>query len=325
MTASVGTGTLVRLILRRDRVVLAGWVTAIVLVGVGTVAYYLGVFASAETRQAVFADIAGTPALLGFNGQLFGDSLDILATWRMRDLSYTLVSVMTLMTVVRHTRREEDHGRLELVGSAAIGRHAPLAAAICVAAAAGVAASLLIGLGMIGLGLDPAGALAFAAAASATGAVFAGVGAVAAQIVSTGRGALGLGATVLGLSYLLRFTADSSGATALSWVTPLGWAHQIRPFADERWAVLLLPLAAAIGLAALAHALLARRDFGAGLLPARNGPARGHTSAAWPAWRGGNSAAYSPAGPPPMRSRASSSADSSPPFRTPPKRSAQAR
>ena len=79
MTASVGTGTLVRLILRRDRVVLAGWVTAIVLVGVGTVAYYLGVFASAETRQAVFADIAGTPALLGFNGQLFGDSLDILS------------------------------------------------------------------------------------------------------------------------------------------------------------------------------------------------------------------------------------------------------
>jgi ABC-2 type transport system permease protein len=286
MTGLVGTGALARLILRRDRWVLVGWIAVIVLVGVGTVSYYLSLFATPEARAAFAADLAATPALLAFNGPLFGDSLDVMATWRMRDLSYTLISVMTLMTVIRHTRREEESGRQELVGAAVIGRHASLTAATIVSAVAGVVAALLVAAGMIGLGLAPAGALAYAAAASATGFVFAGVGAVTAQISASGRGALGLGAIVLGLSYIARFAADGSGSTALVWVTPLGWAHQVRPFAGERWVVLLLPLIVAAALIALSQALLARRDFAAGLLPERAGRDRGRLgSAAALAWR----------------------------------------
>lgn len=286
MTGLVGTAALVRLILRRDRWVLAGWIAVIVLVGVGTVSYYLGLFATPQARAAFAADLAATPALLAFNGPLFGDSLDVMATWRMRDLSYTLISVMTLMTVIRHTRREEETGRQELVGAAVIGRHATLTAATIVSATAGVVAALLVAVGMIGLGLAPAGAFAYVAAASATGLVFTGVGAVAAQVSASGRGALGLAATVLGLSYIARFAADGSGSAALVWVTPLGWAHQVRPFAGERWGVLLLPLVVAAALIALSQTLLARRDFAAGLLPERPGRGRGRLgTAAGLAWR----------------------------------------
>lgn len=286
MTALAGTGQLIRLILRRDRFVLAAWIAVIVLVGVGTVSYYLQLFATPEARAAFAVDVAATPALLAFNGPLLADSLDVMATWRMRDLSYTLIAVMALMTVVRHSRAEEESGRQELVGAAAIGRHAALTAATVVSACAAAVAALLVAAGMVGLGLDPVGALGYALAATATGAVFTGVGAVVAQVAGSGRGALGAGMSLLGLSYLTRFAADGSGTPALAWATPLGWAHQVRPFADERWAVLLLPLVVAVALIVWSHLLLSHRDFGAGLLPERAGRPRGNLrSAAGLAWR----------------------------------------
>ena len=286
MKAHTGTGHLIRLILRQDRFILPGWIAMIVLVGIGTISYYHGLLDAPEARAALAADVATTPALLAFNGPLTGASLDIMSTWRMRDLSYTLIAAMTLMTVIRHTRTEEESGRLELVGSARVGRYAALTAAITVGLSSAVIAALFVAAGMIGQGLDPAGALCYAAAAAATGAVFAGVAAIVAQIAGTGRTALGLGAVVLGLSYILRFAADGSGSTWLSWATPLGWAHQVQPFASERWPVLALPLAVAAALIVLSQILLTHRDFGAGLIPERAGRARGRiASAASLAWR----------------------------------------
>lgn len=52
----------------------------------------------------------------------------------------------------------------------------------------------------------------------------------------------------------------------LTWLSPLGWGEQVRPFGDERWWALLLPLALLAGatLAAFAAAGLAlfrRRDL----------------------------------------------------------------
>jgi ABC-2 type transport system permease protein len=64
------------------------------------------------------------------------------------------------------------------------------------------------------------------------------------------------------------------GLSWLSWLSPIGWAHRIRPYGDERWWVLALVAALAALLAVAAVALSARRDVGAGLLPARPGPAR---------------------------------------------------
>jgi ABC-2 type transport system permease protein len=282
----IGTGSLIRLALRRDRLVLLCSVLAIAGVSVGTVAYYLDVFASPDSRDAFAADVAATPALLGFNGPLFGRSIDVMATWRMRDLCIMLVSALTLLTVIRYSRAEEESGRQELVGAGVVARHAPLATAVLVSISAGAAAVIVVALGMIAMGLDTVGALSYAAAAFGTAALFAGVGAVASQVMPSGRGALGIGAAVLGFSYVARFTADASGVSWLVWVTPLGWAHQVRPFADHQWPVILLPLAVAGALIALAHMLLSRRDFGAGLLPARLGRARGRIgSAASLAWR----------------------------------------
>ena len=96
---------------------------------------------------------------------------------------------------------------------------------------------------------------------------------------------------VLAVAYLIRFVADGSGRFWLKWLSPLGWAHQVRAFGVERWWVLGLMLAAFLALAGVAYALAARRDLGAGVLPQRPGPAgsqrlTGPLSLAWRLQRG---------------------------------------
>ena len=75
----------------------------------------------------------------------------------------------------------------------------------------------------------------------------------------------------------------------LSWLSPLGWALQVRPYAGDRFWVLLLHLATTAVLVAVAYRLLARRDVGAGLIAERPGPPRAGAVAARrrSGWRGG--------------------------------------
>jgi ABC-2 type transport system permease protein len=64
--------------------------------------------------------------------------------------------------------------------------------------------------------------------------------------------------------------ADVVGLTWLRWLTPLGWAELLRPFAGARPAVLLLPAAMTAALLALAWRIAVARDVGTGLLRDRD-------------------------------------------------------
>jgi ABC-2 type transport system permease protein len=198
---------------------------------------------------------------------------------------------MSIFIVIRHTRADEETGRLELVGSAAVGRHAALAAAVAIAVGANAGLVLLITAGLIALGLPAAGSLSLAAAIAGCGLVFTAAAAAAAQLAGTARSARGVAISVLGVCYLLRAAGDSAGTSGprwLSWLSPVGWAELIRSFGDIRWWVLILPLATALILAGAAGLLAARRDYGAGLLPQRPGPPQAAPSLRSPlalAWR----------------------------------------
>jgi ABC-2 type transport system permease protein len=94
---------------------------------------------------------------------------------------------------------------------------------------------------------------------------------------------------------VLRGVGDSAGARGpefLSWLSPVGWAEQARPFAGDRWAALALPALTTVLLTGLAYLLAARRDLGAGLFAPRPGPAaagaalRGPAGLAWRLQRG---------------------------------------
>ncbi|MDA0180863.1 ABC transporter permease [Solirubrobacter phytolaccae] len=125
-----------------------------------------------------------------------------------------------------------------------------------------------------GTGIDLAGALALGATFAAVGLAFAGVAAVTAQVTDSSRSANGLAVGVLGAAFAIRALGDA-GPHWLSWLSPIGWGQQVRALAENRWPVLLLPLALAAILTVVATVLHARRDLGAGLFPPRPGPPRG--------------------------------------------------
>src|SRR5262249_44096901 len=145
-----------------------------------------------------------------------------------------LVGLMSVLTVVRHTRTEEETGRLELLGATVVGRNAPLTAALLVTGLANVVIAVLAALGLMATGLAPAGSWAFGLATALVGLLFAALAATTVQLTQSGRAAGGIAMAVLGGVYLLRAAGDS-GPTWLSWLSPLGWALHMRPYADERW------------------------------------------------------------------------------------------
>jgi polyether ionophore transport system permease protein len=176
-----------------------------------------------------------------------------------------------LLAAVRALRTEEDAGRTELVLAAVVGRRALNLSAMA-AIAAGIAVLWLAEFAGFVIGGLPVGGSAYLAPATASVIpVTAGVGAVTSQLAPTRRIALGLGAAIVALMFLLRVIADTlSGIGWLRWATPLGWAEELRPFTGAQPLVLLAPAAASILLLALSARLAAGRDVGTGVLPARD-------------------------------------------------------
>ncbi|MEU6974585.1 ABC transporter permease [Streptomyces sp. NPDC046371] len=285
--ALTGTGSLTRLALRRDRLTLPVWA----LVTGGMVASGAGslesLYGTAAQRAELAASMNANSSMRSLYGPVFDDSLGALVAWRFGTFAAVLAAVMSLIIVVRHTREEEETGRQEMLSAAAVGRRAPLTAALLAALTANAAVALIVTIGLAGQGA--AGALALGLAIGGTGMVFATLAAIVAQLTESARLAKGLTAGLLGLAFVLRAAGDSGtadGGSALTWISPVGWAEQVRAFAGARWWVLLLT-AAAIGVqTCAAYALTARRDVGMSFLPSRPGPATGRLATAGAlAWR----------------------------------------
>jgi len=289
-TALTGTTALVKLALRRDRIMLPAWVY-VVLIGVASTAYTFGkLYKTASSRAALVTSGEGNPALLFLYGRLNGTSIGALTAWRYGVWGALFAVLMSIFIVIRHTRADEEAGRLELIGSARVGRQAPLVSALAVAAVANAVLTAVLCAVLPLVGLPAAGSAAMALAIGTCGLAFTGISAVAAQLTAGARAARGLAIGVLGAAFLARAVGDSAGVGGpawLTWVLPLGWTETLRPFAGERWWVLALPLAVFAGGVWVAFAVAAHRDYGAGLLPDRPGRAtasallRGPFSLAW--------------------------------------------
>ncbi|HEX7746376.1 MAG TPA: ABC transporter permease [Micromonosporaceae bacterium] len=292
MTGLAGTGSLVRLALRRDRVMLAVWILIFIVTAAGSASATVGLYGTPESRMQAAASINNSPSLVALYGLIYDESsVGALSMIKLGAFGGALVAVFAILLMIRHTRAEEEAGRLELVGSAVVGRHAPLAAALIVTAGANLALGLLTALGLIGSGLPASGSFAFGLAWASVGIAFAAVAAVVAQVTESARAATGMAMAVLGVAYVFRAVGDTAadrGAGWLRWLSPIGWGQQVRPYQGDRWWVLLLPAAFFVVVTAAAYALVERRDHGAGLLPDRPGPATAGRSLGGPfglAWR----------------------------------------
>jgi ABC-2 type transport system permease protein len=276
MNAYAGTGSLVGLALRRDRILLPAWVLTFAGMVTFSAAATIGLYPTEASRIQAAEGLNAAPTLVAFYGRVYSPSVGALSLIKMSGLGAVMLAVLAFMIVVRHTRAEEEAGRLELVGAAAVGRSAPLTAALAVGIGTSITIGVLSSVGLMTVGLPPEGSLAFGLAWATTGSAFAAVGALSAQLTTGGRAASGIAALVLGGAYILRAVGDAAGdhdALWISWLSPIGWSQQVRPFAQERWPVLLLLIVFAAAMVFAAFALSARRDLGAGLLADRPGPA----------------------------------------------------
>ncbi|MGW1551011.1 ABC transporter permease [Streptomyces sp. NPDC002346] len=279
-----GTGTLLRLALRRDRIMMPIWV--IVLGGsfssVGK--SFSSLYDTAAQRAELAASMNGNSSLRAVYGPVFNDSVGGLVTWRMVGFGAAMAAVMSLIIVIRHTREEEETGRQEMLSAAMVGRRAPLTSALLAALIADAALALMIVAGMAGSGAGGAGAVALVLTVAGIGALFACTAAIAAQLTESARLAKGLTAAVIGAAFVLKAAGDSStddASSVLNWLSPIGWAENVRAYADERWWVLLVVGAAVLIQGGIAYALAGRRDVGMSFLPTRPGPATGRISTAF--------------------------------------------
>ncbi|MBB5868158.1 ABC-2 type transport system permease protein [Allocatelliglobosispora scoriae] len=292
MTTLAGTGSLVRLILRRDRVLMPIWVLLMSLLPLGLASGTAKLYHTDAERQGYIDDLRQSSLLAMFYGRTPGPSLGALIYWRA-GTGIIIMALIGLLMVIRHTRVEEEAGRRELVGSTVVGRHAGLAAALVAVSGASLVVGLLVALGMMSQDTPVSGSLAMGLAWAASGIVFAGVGAITAQLSEGAGPARGIGVVALAVAFVLRAAGDISaeqggGLSWLTWTSPLGWIYEVQAYGANRWWVFGLLAAFVAVLVAVAFGLSARRDIGAGVLAPRLGPAQAGAGLRTPvalAWR----------------------------------------
>lgn len=277
MSTLTGTRPMLGLTLRRERLHGSAWYLLSGLLLVVIAAGIVSTYPTAADREALAASVNASAGELFMIGPLASTDVGGIALWRMLGIAAIFVSLASVLTVVRNTRAPEESGTSEMLGAAAIGRAAPLAAALAVTAAGSLAVGIVVSVGFLGIGASAGGSVLVGAQVASFGLLAAALTGLTGQIVQTARGATGIAVAFVAAFFLLRGAGDAIGGNAY-WLSPFGWVAAVRPFAEDN-AVMLLPvLALTLVLAGSAVWIASRRDLGAGLLPERVGPA--HASAA---------------------------------------------
>ena len=125
MSAYAGTGRLIRLAARRDRIQLPDldprlrrrcWRPARPPSPTSS--------PTEQSRVTALRGAGGSPAVLLMRGVPVGTDLGALVNFRNLAFMLVLAALMSTFAVVRHTRQNEETGRAELIGAGAVGRHA---------------------------------------------------------------------------------------------------------------------------------------------------------------------------------------------------------
>ena len=86
-----------------------------------------------EAQRMARVNLMKTPAAIMMGGPMFGGNETALGAMMANELMLTLIvatSILSILTVIRHTRTEEESGAAELVLSSVVGRYARTFAAL---------------------------------------------------------------------------------------------------------------------------------------------------------------------------------------------------
>ena len=269
------TKELALFILRRDRVRLPIWILSITIFTLVLAAAYPGLFPTVEERQAL-ALMMENPAVIfmlgpstGLNkytyGAMFGHEMLVF--------SAIAVGIMNIMLFTRHTRSDEEEGRIEVIRSLPVGRLANISATTIILVAANILLGLLIGFGLALLNIESMGvngSLLYGMSLGVIGILFAGITAIFAQLTESARGTIGYSFLLLIGLYLIRGIGDVS-SEVLSWFSPLTWIVKTEVYVNNVWWPIPLILLVSIILISFAFYLNAIRDLEAGFIPSKPG------------------------------------------------------
>lgn len=284
MNAFTGTWRLLRLALRRDRVKLP-----IILVVLGFMFYSsaqaaVDFYGKTEVDQVKYA-ATNAPSVVArvFNGPLGGADMGAIVLNETYLITAIAIAFVSTMTIVRHTRQNEEFGRSDLIESGVVSRHASLVAAFIVAIITNVLFAGMVFLSLVGMDLSTSGALGTSAGMAATGITFSAIAAIAAQLADSSRGANGFSALAIGAAFLLRAVGDGMGTLTPdglgvmsafpSWLSPFAWGQLTFPFTEQNWWIFGLYggfFAVALGISVV---FMARRDIDMGMIATRLGRA----------------------------------------------------
>ncbi len=267
-----GTVAIARRALRDSRVRTIAFAYLFAAVAYIQPASYRHAYPTVADRLSFEHSFANNKAVVLFYGKAY-DLLTVggYSAWRVGGTLAIFAAVFGLLAAVRALRTEEDTGRAELTLAGIVGRGLALFASMVAIAGGALLLWAAAFIGSLVGGLPAGGSAYLALAVVSVVPVFVGVGALASQLAPTRRIALELGGGAVAGCFVLRVIADTSSSLSwLRWITPLGWAEELRPFTGAQPAVLILPVVVSALLIAAAWRIAAHRDVGSGLLSAHD-------------------------------------------------------
>lgn len=273
--AFAGSTVLARLILRRDRLRIILWLLCLCGLIIALVPVFENLFAT-EAERMVMAQMMQNPAMIAIVGPVYGVAeyhTGALYANMMLLFSALAAGIMNIFLVTRHTRQDEEQGRLEMIRSLPVGRLANLSGTMLAALLVNGLIVVITGLGMFlvrGSGMSFTGCLLFAAGIGAAGMFFAGATAFFCQLTANNRSAGAFSFLLLLVSYLLRAAGDM-GNEPLSLLSPLGLILRVQAFTKDFIWPLWFVLGSGLVFVFLAFFLCRKRDLGRGLLAEKPG------------------------------------------------------
>jgi ABC-2 type transport system permease protein len=269
-----GTGQLVRLALRRDRMRIPLWVVGLVGVLYLSAQSMPGLYQTQAEIDAYAALVGQSPATKAIAGPSVG--LHTLSGIVMYETYLTVIAGISIMAVLmasRHTGVEVAAGRPEHLRATEAGRHAGAAAAMIVTGGTCV----LVGAGMAAVlpatPLTAQDSAVYGASMALLGIFLAALTLCFAQVFVHGRAVSGAGLAAFLLFYVIRGVGDVRGDWTV-WLSPIGWVQATHVPTENRLWPLILPLALTVVLFGVGVRLADRRDFGGGLTSVRHGATR---------------------------------------------------
>jgi putative exporter of polyketide antibiotics len=269
--------------LRRDWLQLTLWIGGTMALALAGLSGAASTYGTEQERTALLATVMANPVILLFRGLPSGPSEEAFIVFLLLPFLVMMAAFMSSFLAVRHTRGDEEAGRLELVAATTAGRAVPTVATIVHGVLANLLLGALVAAAFLSGGSPTEGSLLAGFAAACGGLTYLGIALLSAQLMRTSRGANSLAVWALVVTYFIAGIGNALGTPSddlthmesswLTWLSPFGWAENTRAFDENLWWPALLCLAAFVVFAGAALALQTVRDLGASIVPERHGRA----------------------------------------------------